>query len=410
VSNGSPSALRILNDQAALNYLADTDVVSRLDLEVSTGLSKPAAGELLLRLETAGLVEKAGLRTGNRGPGAQLWRLRPDAGYAAAVNVTPTGMQLQISDLRGKALATLQSPLSDGEAADQVESLLTHAIRNAGIAAEDVRCLVVGVPGAVDPRTGVVKYAPHLPGWQGYDLGSRIQERTGVETEVENDVNLMAISEMSRRARDFNNYALVWIDEGAGAALVIDGQIFRGFSGGAGEIDYVRVSSQRDTSCTRDRFGAKWGDLLGSPAIHELAESCGLHGVETAEQLAEAIDFSAPAIAFLTEFGAEIAAGLTAIVTVLDPELIMLSGAYGSVGGERLADIVSAQLAELVPSSEDNRTRIRCLPLPADAALLGAAQVALARSREIVFQWGSVGASPVVAARRPLAGSDRPRP
>ena len=400
MSNGSPSALRILNDQAALSFLADTDVVSRSDLEAFTGLSKPAASELLLRLESAGLVEKAGVRTGNRGPGAQLWRLRSDAGYAAAVNVTPSRLHVLISDLRGTSLATVRAPLDQREAADQIEALLSEAIEQAGVARVDVRHLVVGVPGAVDPRTGVVKYAPHLPGWQGYDLGARIRERTGIETEVENDVNLMAVSETSRQARDFSHYALVWIDEGAGAALVIDGQLFRGFSGGAGEIDYVRVANRRGTDSGDDRFGTKWGDLLGPAAIHELAEACGLRGVDSAEKLADAIDTSPEAQRFLAEFGAEIAAGLTAIVTVLDPELMILCGAYGAVGGERLADIVADHLAHLVPSSEDNRTSVRCLELQPDAALLGAAEVALASARATVFQWGSVGAGRESAVRR----------
>jgi predicted NBD/HSP70 family sugar kinase len=396
--NRSPSALRILNDQAALVFLAESDVVSRLDLEVSTGLSKPAAGELLVRLEAAGLVEKAGVRTGNRGPGAQLWRLRAESGYAAAADVTPTGIRLQVSDLRGTVVARADAPLDDREAADQVEGAFARAIQEAGVQRDDVRRLVVGVPGAVDPRTGSVKYAPHMPGWQGFDLGSSIEQRTGTPTEVENDVNLMALSETSRLARDCDSYALVWIDEGTGAALVIDGQLFRGFSGGAGELDYVRVSNRRGPAAGDDRFGTKWGDLLAPQAIHELATSCGIPDTDSAPALEEALRTSARAATFRTEFGREIAAGLTALIAVMDPELIILSGAYGALGGERLADEVTDQLADLVSPADDTRTRIRCLPLQPEAALRGAAQVALDRTRASVFERGSVGHSPSASA------------
>src|SRR5438067_13430058 len=98
---GSPNRLRVLNDQSALAFILDAGSVTRAELGALTGLSKPGVAELLTRLESAGLVEKAELRPGGPGPAKQTWRVRPEVGYAAAVDLTVDTIRGRLQALDG---------------------------------------------------------------------------------------------------------------------------------------------------------------------------------------------------------------------------------------------------------------------------------------------------------------------
>ena len=388
---GTPSRARILNDQAALNFMVEAGTVSRAQLEQLTGLSKPATAGLLGRLETAGLVEKSGKRDGGPGPKAQLWSVRAEAGYAAAVNITPWGIEVLVSDLVGQQPARLRRPWTAEAAPIQVRKCLDLACDEAGLAREQILNMVVGLPGALDPRTGLLRFAPHLPGWEGYDLISALQDELGITTEVENDVNLMALSEMhGGLAEEADTFALVWIDEGLGAAIILRRELFRGLSGGAGEIDYVLVPDRAVAETGSDRYGVKLGDLLSPSGISALAKAHGLDDADPVQAVKAALDDRSSGQGFLEDLAIRIATGLAAVVTVLDPELIMLGGTFGAVGGSALAGLVQEQLAIVLAAPPTATTRIVSYPVNQDAVLFGAMQAALARAREKAFETGSV--------------------
>ena len=113
---GGPRVLRAMNDRAALYALLHGGPLSRIELEQQIGLSKPAAAELLRRLEQAELVRRAGHRdSGAPGPNAQLWTVNAEAGYAAGVDVSPSGFDVAVADLSGQVIAQRRvRPAADG--------------------------------------------------------------------------------------------------------------------------------------------------------------------------------------------------------------------------------------------------------------------------------------------------------
>lgn len=391
MATGSPSKLRILNDQTALRFMISAGQISRAELEQLTGLSKPATAELLGRLEAAGLVKKCGKRSGGPGPKAQLWSVRPEAGYAAGIDVRPGSVKVVISDISGGERSTAERMWAGTATARQVHECLEDACREIGLDRASILHAVVSVPGSLDPGTGLMKYSPELPSWEGSEVALILEAELQIPVEVENDVNLIALSEMNDGlAGPADNFALVWIDEGFGAAIVLDGELYRGPRGAAGEIGYVRLPDTFGAGLGTGSYGMKLGDLLTAAGIAKLAEKHHLDfpGPEAALEAALAGEVTAQA--FLHELVCGVAVGLTAVITVLDPELILLGGRFGSRGGRNLAHLVQEELSRLLPAPPGSMARVISCPTDDDAALSGALQTALIRAREKAFETGSI--------------------
>src|SRR5207253_8579899 len=107
--------------------------------------------------------------------------------------------------------------------------------------------VVVGVPGVVESETGRINLAENVPGLEGRAFDAELQERLGLPVTIENDINLAALGEQWRGvARGVDDFAFISIGTGLGAGLVLRGELHRGRSGAAGELDYARVGLTED--------------------------------------------------------------------------------------------------------------------------------------------------------------------
>jgi predicted NBD/HSP70 family sugar kinase len=386
VGSGAPSRLRVLNDQTALAAIVAAGEVSRADLTRLTGLSKPAVAELLHRLELAGLVEPAGTAGGGPGPRARTWRVRGGAGCCLAADVTTAGWALRLADLGGGRVLEQQGEWSGPVTAEAITEALRRGLADAGL--DTVLAAAVGVPGAVDPRTGVVRGAPDLPELLGVDLGGVLRRALGFPVDVENDVNLMALAALAAgTAGETRSLAFVWIGAGLGAAVVRDGELIRGFTGGAGEIDYVRIPEA-------DGALARLGDLLSPAGLEALV----------GDDLEAGLRFDEADGPVARELVRRLALGLVAIVTVLDPELVLIGGRYGAPLAERLGDALRAELARLLDTDLSFVPDLRAVAVEPLAALDGAEHLALRAARESAFRTGSLP-SDAPLAQHPAATS-----
>ncbi|WP_043625481.1 ROK family transcriptional regulator [Nonomuraea candida] len=237
---GTPSLLRAINDRAALRVLLERGPLTRPQIGALTGLSKPTASQLLVRLQQAGLVVLDGVREGLPGRTAEVYRINPAAAYVAAIDVTPARIEVKVADLTGTvvgehALATPRRPR--GGLVDRLAAALRGAEPPAGL-----RRVVIGVQAAIDPATGRLGYAAadDVPGWQIPDLVPALSDGLGVPVDVENNVNLVAVAERAHgAARGCEDFVLLWADQGIGSAIVLGGRMHRGATGGAGEVGYM---------------------------------------------------------------------------------------------------------------------------------------------------------------------------
>lgn len=394
--------LREINDRAAIEVLLREGPLTRSELEIAIGLSKPATAQLLTRLEQDGVVGKAGVRGGGRGPRAQLWAVNGRIAYVAAVDLTPHVADFVVADVAGTVLAEYQVPLPVHEGADVVGTFgaaLTRVANDAGLgAATDLRHVVIGAQGAFDPRTGLLSSAPHIPGWLGFDVPSRLSAELGVGVTIENDVNLVAIVEMTvGQAVGLHDFVMIWLSEGVGGAVVVGRRLLRGATGGGGEIDWMRVPDPVSvaTKGKKPRAGARFGDLVASPAVVELAAAHGIAAETGAEAVAKAREIGAET--FLDDLARRVAGGAASLIAVVDPELVLLSGDTSRAGGDEFAALVAARLHELVLP----RTPVGVASVQGNAVRAGALQSALATVRRDVF---GVNTPSLLGSRRPGAG------
>ena len=382
---GTPRLLRGMNDRAALDLLLEHGPLSRTRLGELTGLSKPTASQLLARLQRAGLVVATGVSEGGPGRSAQLYEVNPVSAYVAALDVTPSRIVAAVADVSGRVVgkAELRTPRGRGVTAVQnVRGALDQALVEPGLARTDLDRVVIGTPGAFDPATGRLRYARHLSGWHDPDLLARITEAVGVPVGGENDVNLAAVAEREiGRAAGVDDFVLLWADEGLGAALVIDGRLHGGATGGAGEVGFLPLPGTPVVRHVGRSNAGGFQELAGGRQVLALARSLGLRAGSPEAAVAQALTTPGPGDRLLQQLGQRVALGLAAMVAVLDPALIVLAGRVLSAGGERLAEIVRAELSDLTVA----RPRVELSAVPDDPVLTGALHTALAATREHVF-------------------------
>ncbi|MFI2410045.1 ROK family protein [Streptomyces sp. NPDC018947] len=391
---GTPRVLRAMNDRAALDLLLEHGPLSRTRIGKLTGLSKPTASQLLARLEAAGLVLAGGTTEGRPGPGARLYEVNPAAGYAAGLDVTADRLLAAVADLTGRTVGRYELPVPPRRAAvpvvRQVTDALDGAAEAAGLSLDDVRRLVVGTPGAFDPNTGRLRYAAHLPGWHTPSLLDDLAAALPMPVEYENDVNLVALAEQRLgAARGHEDFVLLWNQQGLGAALVLGGRLHRGWTGGAGEVGFLPVPGAPLVRQVARTGSGGFQELAGSQAVSRLARDLGIAPVpsgpppEAAALLARAAGAGAdePHRRLLDAYATRLATGLASLVSVLDPELVVLSGTSLTSGGEVLRDLVRDELAELAAS----RPRLVLGSVTEHPVLRGALESALAATRDEVF-------------------------
>ncbi|MFJ5935743.1 ROK family transcriptional regulator [Streptomyces sp. NPDC003444] len=391
---GTPRVLRAMNDRAALDLLLEHGPLSRTRIGKLTGLSKPTASQLLARLEAAGLVVATGTTEGRPGPNAQLYSVNARAAYAAGLDVTTRRIRAAVADVTGEIVGESELPTPGRSAAGvvgQVTEVLDGAVKAAGIARADVRRLVIGTPGAFDPATGRLRYASHLPGWHSPTLLEELAAALPMPFEYENDVNLVALAEQRLgAARGHSDFALLWNEEGIGAALVLGGRLHRGFTGGAGELGFMPVPGTPLVRQVTKANSGGYQELAGVQSVPRIARAL---GIDTPEQpyvpvasgllahAAGAADGDPRHAALLDQYAERVAIGLSSVVAVLDPELIVLSGEVLVAGGEPLRARVQSALADLAAS----RPRLVTAAVLRRPVLRGALESALAATRDEVF-------------------------
>ncbi|KJY44907.1 MULTISPECIES: ROK family transcriptional regulator [unclassified Streptomyces] len=391
---GTPSLLRAMNDRAALDLLLEHGPLSRTRIGRLTGLSKPTASQLLARLEAAGLVVATGTAGGRPGPNAQLYGVNPRAAHVAGLDVTPGGIVAAVADLTGEVVGSHELPYAEGTGAvDRVTRALGGAVKDAGLVRSDIHRVVIATPGSFDPRTGALRYAEHLPGWHSPTLLEELAAALPMPVGYENDVNLAAVAEQRLgAARGHGDFVLLWNEEGLGAALVLGGRLHRGWTGGAGEVGFLPVPGHPLVrQVTRVNSGG-YQALAGVEVLPGMAAALGIGmppGAEAQTPVGAAAALLARAAAdpeganlgLLQQYATALATGLAALVAVLDPEIVVLSGAVTAAGGDVLRELVEAELADLAPS----RPRLVSGTVRERPVLRGALESALAATRDEVF-------------------------
>jgi len=356
--------------------------MTRPQLVAATGLSKPTASEVLNRLMESGLVSQTGTVSGGRGPSAQVYEVNPDAGFVIGVDVTPTRVVAAVADVTGRTVATGSTSLDlrdERDPAGAVLSVVRRTARRARVALTAARPVVIASPGVYDRRSDQVRHVEHMPAWARPGVIGDLTRRLGVDVVVENDVNAAAVAERAHgAATEVGSFALLWVGTGPGLAIDLGGTLHRGNSGGAGEIGYMPLPGfgehPHDPS-------TEFQTLVHDEAVLELGHRYGVPGGSTPDVLEAALRDPSQGKAFLDELAARLATGTAMIVSVLDPEMVVLAGPTCTAGGEPLRSLIEARLHELTPL----RPELQLSTVHGNAVLAGTVELGLQALRDTLF-------------------------
>ncbi|MFJ1598995.1 ROK family transcriptional regulator [Streptomyces sp. NPDC088261] len=389
----SPSTARAINDRLALRLLQQEGPLTAGQLKTMTGLSRPSVADLVERLQGSGLVHVVG-ETGDRrrGPNARVYGIVADRAHLAALDVRTHSVSVVVADLLGATLAEATLPIGSDTASEpaveQAAALLERTAREAG--AVRLHSVGIGAPGLVDPVSGELRETSGLPAWHRL-LVTALHERLPATVLVENETNLAALAEQRLgAAQGQDTFVLLWLGHGVGAAVMLDGRLRRGASGGAGEIGFLPVpgTSQLPSALACD---GGFHSLAGAAAVCELGERHGLtpepgpREVPAAAYVRAALAAGEKGEPFLVTLAERLAVGAAAVSAVLDPGRVVLAGEIGHAGGAALAARVEERLAAMTPL----RTEVRAGTLGGAAVLRGALLTARDAAQDELFAPGA---------------------
>jgi predicted NBD/HSP70 family sugar kinase len=386
---GTPQSLRVANQRVLLDMLFASGPVSRAQLARDSGLSKPTVSDALDFLERAGLVRATGRRVEGAGRSALLYEADPTAGTVLAVDIGRDWIHAVVTDLNGDPVgsADLRNPARTASAlVKAVTDGCSRALAEAGVQLSQVTHTVVGSPGVYDPATAQVAFAPNLPGWGRRGLAEALKSELGPHLVIDNDANLAALGELAYGvARSVSHFAFLMVGTGVGLGIVIDGKVYRGRRGTAGEAAFLPTSFDLDrpTPAALDASGkGLMEEAVAAEAVVGVARSLGLDRRVTAEEVYRLARGGDPAAQRAVEIeGHRLGYLVASIEAMLDPELIVFGGGIGQ-NLDLMEDAIHAQLATLTPM----RPRLVTTGLQGEAVVLGAVATGLAAARDTLFE------------------------
>ncbi len=316
------------------------------------------------------------------------------------VDLGGTKILTAVTDSQGRMLSRDHSvtPARKGHEA-VVQSILesTHrALGQANAAVSALTVVGIGAPGLIDPERGIVLASPHLPGWRNVRLRDMVEETLGKKTFLINDANAAALGELYfGAARGVRNFIYITLSTGIGGGIVIDGKIYSGAIGAAGEVGHMTIDD-KGPLCNCGNRGC-WETLASGTALAREARQRIEEGIRTsilqhaegdvAKVTAQAVHSAATqgdslARELIAQTGYYVGVGLANLINIFNPELIVIGGGLSNIGDILLKP--AFKVAEERAYKEAFRAvRFASAGLGRDSGVLGAAAFALCEIRKL---------------------------
>ncbi|MBI4927412.1 MAG: ROK family transcriptional regulator [Anaerolineae bacterium] len=367
--------MRAINRAAVLDCVRNRESISRSEIAETLNLSLPTVMRIVDELMAEGLVHDTHQKAWSGGRKRGLIAFNGEQSVMIGIDLGGTKIYGAVADLNGQILEEMVFTHHQSTAEESFGVLrdsLNTLIERAQATGRRLVGLTVGVPGAVDPASGIVSVAPSLE-WYDFPLKERLRAVFDLPIAVENDVNLAALGELWFGANDdARDLVLIAIGTGIGAGIVLNGLIHTGRHHMAGEIGYL-LPTPAHLNQTYPGFGALEMFAAG-PGVAERARER-LKNEWTASQLASltAEDvFSAArqdrawAQAVVAETVDYLAQAVAAVSLLYDPDVIILGG-----GVARSADLLVHPILERLRGVIPFQPALRASPLGYRAGVLG---------------------------------------
>lgn len=309
--------------RAAISSIVDDFILHQLVRETSQGLAKAGRKPILLELD-------------------------PACGCVVGIDIGASHTSIVVADFSAHVLHEVEFPqdinLGPGVCLSEVDTRLRQVLTHLKIDLGNVLAIGVGVPGPVVSEAGAVSAPPIMPGWDHFPIRDHLQELWGVSVALNNDAELGALGEWAYGAgRGSNHLAYIKVGTGVGSGLLLDGQVYRGATGCAGEIGHITIQ-ENGPLCSCGSYGCLEA-LAGGRAIARKAREAVLSGKRTqlatidpieaisARDVAEAArlgDLVAQQI--VTTAGGYLGIAIADLVNLFNPSLVVIGGGVAQIG------------------------------------------------------------------------------
>lgn len=386
VSGGDLQRLRQLNSLSSIWALRETRAPLTLaELAAHTGLSRASVGDVVADLQQRGWVTEVEPTPGTMGRPAKRFLFRAGAGHVLGIDIGIHKVLAVVTDLAGRTVASgrvaVDRHTARSERLEAVWRAVDAALVASGLAASDLWGVTAGSTGVVS-REGLVTQVNELPDWAGVDLVGHLGRRLSCPITIENDSKLAALGELRLGvAAGVQDVVYLHVGRRPGAAIIINGRLYHGFSGATGEVGLMDITGWRTMA----------GQLEGCRAAEGAPADDAARIVFGA---ARAGDLEAQAA--VDAYAQRLAIGTAAMVLTLDPEVVVLGGGFA-----RSADVLLPALRRALEPRCVRVPDIRPSTLGEECVALGGACLALDSVEERFFSPEGSISSPAAPQRLP---------
>ncbi|NMB68329.1 MAG: ROK family protein [Chloroflexi bacterium] len=333
-------------------------------------LTRAAITTIVADLQSEGLVREVESHypSGRR---PIVLEINPERGYVVGIDMGATHVTILVTDYSARVVRELDETLdiNAGPAVclPRVEELVHRILAEAGLTLKDVSAIGAGVPGPVVAGVGV-SGPPIMPGWDGYPIRDDLAKRFGLPVSLRNDAELGAIGEWAYGAgRGERHLAYIKVGTGIGAGLLLDGQIYGGANGSAGEIGHVTID-ENGPICTCGNRGClealAGGRAIARRAIQEvnsgrrtmLAEITPTSNIRSRDVIAAARRGDLVSQQIVSEAGVHLGTALASLVNLFNPSMVVVGGGVAQIGDLLLEPIrATVHQRSLLPASRSVR-------------------------------------------------------
>lgn len=363
MASGKPGSLSKINQNSILELLRKKGAMSRADISRELEMSFPSVSSNVKKLILLDLIKEAGAGSNMLGRKSTLLCFNDQKGFVLGIDAGRFAIRAMTATLLGDRLSIVKNTLA--KAADgksmvlQMEKTADEAIKKSGKDPADLLCIVIGIPGIRDDKTGRNLLAPYIDGWEDIDLKKEFEKKYATKVMIENSVDLGAIAEKWKGAANGHS-DIVYINYGIGigCSVIINGELIRGANNAAGETGFMLP----DLKYMQERFDKQGAleKLISGRALMEKAGCDDMKDVFINEKL-------------ISDMISYFSMMLIGIVSVLNPELLIISGGIGEQMIKRYKQDLIGILGAHVPFVP----KLLCSMLGDEANVTGAIAVCL---------------------------------
>jgi N-acetylglucosamine repressor len=352
LSKGNNRAIREVNRSIILDLVRRDRRISRTELARRSKLTKPTVSTIVDQLIADGVVREVGFGASVAGGGrpARLLDFNEDSAAYLAVHFGMHTITVAVADARGQIFESRSRPaIYDAPARSMkaLRPLIAEALRAAKVPRSRIEGAAATVPGLYDRESGVCVLAPNL-GWRDFPVRAALTDELGMPVIVNNIIHAVAVAEgRVGAARGVRSYVCVYVDMGIGSGIVADGRLFFGQRGLSGEIGHCPVVAD-GPACGCGRSGCL-ETVASTMALARVAEQAIAAGETSVLGARETIDAAAItqaaltgdalAVRLLADAGEHLGRGVSYLLNILNPEMVVLAGPYAAAGEILLAPL-----------------------------------------------------------------------